>query len=124
MRIQLAWPGNTFLGPGAYNQIFTMHGTTMVFLVVVPLLLGFANYLTPLMIGASDMALPRLNAFSFWVFLFGGSLLYFSFASGHAPAPGGLATRRSAKRDIQRDRASIIGRWHCSASAWARSRLP
>ena len=88
MRIQLAWPGNTFLGPDVYNQIFTMHGTTMVFLVVVPLLLGLANYLTPLMIGASDMALPRLNALSFWVFLFGGILLYFSFASGHAPSAG------------------------------------
>jgi len=88
MRIQLAWPENTFLGPDTYNQIFTMHGTTMVFLVVVPLLLGLANYLTPLMIGASDMALPRLNAFSFWVFLFGGILLYFSFASGHAPSAG------------------------------------
>ena len=62
MRIQLAWPGNTFLTPSLYNQIFTMHGTTMVFLVVVPLLLGLANYMTPLMIGASDMALPRLNA--------------------------------------------------------------
>jgi cytochrome c oxidase subunit I len=88
IRIQLAWPGNTFLGPDAYNQIFTMHGTTMVFLVVVPLLLGLANYLTPLMIGARDMALPRLNAFSFWVFLFGGILLYFSFVAGHAPSAG------------------------------------
>jgi cytochrome c oxidase subunit I len=88
IRIQLAWPGNTFLSPEMYNQIFTMHGTTMVFLVVVPLLLGLANYLTPLMIGASDMALPRLNAFSFWVFLFGGILLYFSFISGHAPSAG------------------------------------
>ncbi|HUA86242.1 MAG TPA: cytochrome c oxidase subunit I [Bryobacteraceae bacterium] len=88
MRIQLAWPGNTFLSPDAYDQVFTMHGTTMVFLVVVPMLLGLANYLTPLMIGARDMALPRLNAFSFWVFLFGGFLLYFSFVSGHAPAAG------------------------------------
>lgn len=88
MRIQLAWPGNTFLSPDMYNQIFTMHGTTMIFLVVVPLLLGLANYLTPLMIGARDMALPRLNAFSFWMFLFGGILLYCSFASGHAPAAG------------------------------------
>ena len=88
MRIQLAWPGNGFLSPDLYNQIFTMHGTTMIFLVVVPVLLGLANYLTPLMIGARDMALPRLNAFSFWVFLFGGILLYLSFASGHAPAAG------------------------------------
>ena len=88
MRIQLAWPGNTFLSPDMYDQIFTMHGTTMVFLVVVPLLLGLANYLTPLMIGARDMALPRLNAFSYWVFLFGGILLYLSFVAGHAPAAG------------------------------------
>jgi len=88
IRIQLARPGNTFLSPDAYNQVFTMHGTTMVFLVVVPLLLGLANYLTPLMIGARDMALPRLNAFSYWVFLLGGILLYFSFVSGHAPSAG------------------------------------
>ncbi len=88
MRIQLAFPGNTFLSPDEYDQIFTMHGTTMIFLVVVPLLLGLANYLVPLMIGARDMALPRLNAFSFWVFLFGGLLLYFSFVDGHAPAAG------------------------------------
>ena len=88
IRIQLARPGNTFLSPETYNQIFTMHGTTMVFLVVVPLLLGLANYLTPLMIGARDMALPRLNAFSFWMFLFGGVLLYLSFVAGHAPSAG------------------------------------
>jgi cytochrome c oxidase subunit 1/cytochrome c oxidase subunit I+III len=88
MRIQLAWPGMHFLSPDAYDQVFTMHGTTMIFLVVVPLLLGLANYLTPLMIGARDMALPRLNAFSFWMFLFGGILLYLSFAAGHAPDAG------------------------------------
>ena len=91
MRIQLAWPGMKFLGPDEYNQVFTMHGTTMVFLVVVPMLLGLANYLTPLMIGARDMALPRLNAFSYWVFLMGGILLYLSFVSGHAPAAGWFA---------------------------------
>lgn len=88
VRIQLAVPGNTFLSPEMYNQIFTMHGTTMIFLVVVPVLLGLANYFTPLMIGASDVALPRLNAFSFWVFLLGGILLYLSFADGHAPSAG------------------------------------
>jgi len=88
IRIQLAWPNNSFLNPDAYDQIFTMHGTTMIFLVVVPVLLGLANYFTPLMIGARDMALPRLNAFSFWVFLLGGLLLYLSFADGHAPSAG------------------------------------
>ena len=76
MRIQLGTPNNTFLSPEAYNQIFTMHGTTMIFLVVVPMLVGFATYFVPLMIGARDMAFPRLNAFSFWIFLFGGLLLH------------------------------------------------
>src|SRR5215471_5201740 len=61
MRIQLAVPNNHFLSPQVFNQLFTMHGTTMVFLVGMPLVFGFANYLTPLMIGARDMAFPRLN---------------------------------------------------------------
>jgi cytochrome c oxidase subunit I len=88
MRIQLAVPRNTFLSPDAYNQIFTMHGTTMIFLVVMPALIGFANYFLPLMIGARDMAFPRLNAMTYWLFLFGGLLLYFSFLDGGAPAVG------------------------------------
>jgi cytochrome c oxidase subunit I len=89
MRIQLSRPENTFLSPEAYNQVFTMHGTTMIFLVVVPVLIGFAVYLVPLMIGARDMAYPRLNALSFWLFLFGGLLLYYSFLGGGAPVGGG-----------------------------------
>lgn len=88
MRIQLAVPRNSVLPPEAYNQIFTMHGTTMIFLVLTPLLIGFAVYLLPLMIGANEMAYPRLNAFSFWMFLFGGLLLYFSFIGGGAPNVG------------------------------------
>jgi cytochrome c oxidase subunit I len=91
MRIQLAQPENSFLSPDTYNQIFTMHGTTMIFLVVVPVLIGFSVYLVPLMIGARDMAYPRLNALSFWLFLFGGFLLYYSFIAGQgggAPAAG------------------------------------
>ena len=88
MRIQLMSPENTVLSPQAYNQIFTMHGTTMIFLVLTPLLIGFATYLLPLMIGANEMAYPRLNAFSFWIFLFGGLLLYFSFFAGGAPNVG------------------------------------
>ena len=86
LRIQLAAPGATVLSPAAYDQIFTMHGTTMVFLVVMPVLVGFANYLVPLMIGARDMAFPRLNAMGYWLFLFGGLLLYFSFVAGGAPS--------------------------------------
>jgi cytochrome c oxidase subunit I len=88
IRIQLAVPRNTFLGPGEYDAVFTMHGTTMIFLVVMPILLGFANYIVPLQIGARDMAFPRLNAFSFWLFLFGGLVLYFSFLNGTPPDSG------------------------------------
>ena len=84
MRIQLMRPENSFLSPEAYNQIFSMHGTTMIFLVLTPMLIGFATYLLPLMIGANEMAFPRLNAFSFWMFFFGGLLLYFSFFAGGA----------------------------------------
>lgn len=88
MRVQLALPQNKFLSPEAYNQIFTMHGTTMVFLVVMPMLIGFITYMVPLQIGARDMAFPRLNALSFWMLLFGGLLLYFSFIAGGAPDTG------------------------------------
>jgi cytochrome c oxidase subunit 1/cytochrome c oxidase subunit I+III len=88
MRIQLAFPGNRFLSPDAYDQIFTMHGTTMVFLVVVPVLTGLATYLVPLMIGARDVAFPRLNALSYWLFVLGGALLYYSFLAGGAPDAG------------------------------------
>ncbi len=88
LRIQLGTPQNTFLPPDVYNQIFTMHGTTMIFLGVVPVLLGFGVYFVPLMIGARDMAFPRLNALSFWVLVFGGLLLYFSFVAGGAPNVG------------------------------------
>src|SRR6266567_5156619 len=82
MRLQLAQSGLTLVPPGTFNRLFTMHGTTMVFLVGIPIVFGFANYLVPLMIGARDLAFPRLNAFGFWAFLFGGLLLYFSFLGG------------------------------------------
>jgi cytochrome c oxidase subunit 1 len=82
IRIQLAFPHNHFLSPELYNEMFTMHGTTMVFLVGMTIIFGFGNYLVPLMIGARDMAFPRLNAFSFWMTAFGGLLLYYSFLGG------------------------------------------
>ena len=78
IRIQLMRPENSFISPETYNQIFTMHGTTMIFLVVVPMLIGLSIYFVPLMIGTRDMAFPRLNAMSFWVFVFGGLMLYYS----------------------------------------------
>jgi len=82
IRWQLAAAGNTIVSPQVFNRLFTVHGTTMVFLVGIPIVFGFANYLVPLMIGARDLAFPRLNAFGFWAFLFGGALLYFSFLGG------------------------------------------
>src|SRR5882672_1329788 len=98
IRIQLIRPHNDFVSPQVFNRMFTMHGTTMIFFVAMPLLFGFANYLIPLMIGARDMAFPRLNAFSFWMTAFGGLLLYFSlvganglYGAGNAPDVGWFA---------------------------------
>lgn len=98
IRIQLAIPNNHAISPELYNELFTMHGTTMVFLVGMPILFGLANYAVPLMIGARDMAFPRLNAFSFWLTAFGGLFLYYSllggfglYGMGNAPAVGWFA---------------------------------
>jgi cytochrome c oxidase subunit I len=78
IRLQLGAPNNTLVTPETYNQLFTMHGTTMIFLFVVPMMAGLANYFLPLMIGARDMAFPRLNALSFWLLLAGGIVFYAS----------------------------------------------
>src|SRR5580700_7520852 len=91
VRIQLIRAHNDFVSPQVFNRMFTMHGTTMIFFVAMPLVFGFANYLVPLMIGARDMAFPRLNAFSFWTSAFGGLLLYFSFLGGDGLYGGGGA---------------------------------
>src|SRR3954467_10419375 len=88
IRVQLMVPNNHVLSAEAYNQMFTTHGTTMVFLAIMPLSAAFFNYLIPLQIGARDVAFPRLNAFSYWVFLCGGLLLHISFAAGSAPDAG------------------------------------
>src|SRR6267142_2808576 len=82
IRVQLMRPHSDFVSPQVFNRMFTTHGTTMIFFVVMPVMFGFANYLVPLMIGARDMAFPRLNAFSFWLTALGGILLYFSFLGG------------------------------------------
>ena len=88
IRVQLARPDNNFIDPDTYNQLFTMHGTSMIFLAIMPLGAMFFNYMIPLMIGARDVAFPRLNAFSYWVFLLGGLFLNASFLFGAAPDQG------------------------------------
>ena len=88
IRTQLAIPNNTFLSAGMYNGLVTMHGTSMIFLFVMPMSAAFFNYLTPLMIGAPDVAFPRLNALSYWIFLFGGLLLNAAFVVDMVPGIG------------------------------------
>jgi cytochrome c oxidase subunit I+III len=91
MRIQLGTPENTFLDPETYNQIFTMHGTTMMFLFVIPFIEALANYILPLMVGTRDLPFPRLTALSYWTYLLGGLFLYSSFVFGLAPDGGWFA---------------------------------
>jgi len=89
IRSQLATPDESIVTRGSYNEVVTIHGTTMIFLVIVPILAGFGNYLVPLMIGARDMAFPRLNALSYWLYVLGGAILYLSFlAKGGAASSG------------------------------------
>ncbi|WP_110515794.1 cytochrome c oxidase subunit I [Herpetosiphon llansteffanensis] len=92
IRLQLGSSQNAILTPEAYNQVFTMHGTTMVFMAIMPVNAGFMNYFVPLMIGAGDMAYPRMNAMSYWLLLFGGIVMYSSFVfGGGAPDAGWFA---------------------------------
>jgi cytochrome c oxidase subunit 1 len=113
MRAQLALPANTLLAPQEFNRLFTMHGTTMVFLVGMPIVTGFGNYLIPLMIGARDMAFPRLNAWGFWMFLLGGIVLYMSYfasmglyGAGTAPDVGWFAYAPLAGKAFSRGNAT------------------
>jgi cytochrome c oxidase subunit 1 len=108
MRWQLLVARNDFLGPDTFNQLFTMHGTTMVFFMGMPILIGIGNYLVPLQLGARDMAFPRLNALGFWVTLFGGLLVYFSFATGGAPAIGWFAYSPLTERTFARSSATDL----------------
>jgi cytochrome c oxidase subunit I len=91
MRIQLGAPDNTFLSAERYNQLFTMHGTTMMFLFVIPFIEAVANYMLPLMLGARDLPFPRLTSLSYWTYLFGGIFLYSSFVFGAVPDGGWFA---------------------------------
>jgi heme/copper-type cytochrome/quinol oxidase subunit 1 len=115
MRLQLAQANADVISADRYNELVTIHGTSMVFLVGVPILAGFGNYLVPLMIGARDVAFPRLNALSYWLFLFGGVVLMLSFfADGGAADTAGRRTRRSRSRP--RARGRTCGSSRCTSS--------
>jgi cytochrome c oxidase subunit I+III len=88
MRLQLSRPGNTLVGPDLYNQLFTMHGSTMMFLFAVPVMEAMAVYLVPLMVGSRAIAFPRMNAFAYWIYLFGGLMLYVAFFVNTGPDAG------------------------------------
>ncbi len=109
IRLQLAIPDNHLVPPQVFNRLMTMHGTAMVFLVGMPILTGFFNYLVPLMIGATDLAFPRLNSFGFWLWFLGALLLYFSYiggdglyGAGSAPDVGWFAYAPLTERPFSR----------------------
>jgi cytochrome c oxidase subunit I+III len=91
MRAQLSRPENGVLGPDAYNQFFTMHGTTMMFLFAVPVMIGVGLYLVPLLVGTRNVAFPRANALGYWVYLIGGILIYSGFVVNSGPDAGWFA---------------------------------
>src|SRR4026209_479219 len=88
VRLELAQPGLQFVTDQTYNELFTMHATTMIFLFIIPILAGFANYIVPLQIGAPDMAFPRINALSFWLLPLGGALIFSGYLFRGPPRPG------------------------------------
>jgi cytochrome c oxidase subunit 1 len=109
IRWQLFFPRpHNVIGPDTFNQLFTMHGTTMVFFMGMPILIGIGNYIVPLQIGARDMAFPRINAMGFWASFFGGLLAYFSFATGGAPAIGWFAYAPLTERTFARSPATDL----------------
>jgi cytochrome c oxidase subunit 1 len=108
MRWQLIVAHNDFLSADRFNQLFTMHGTTMVFFMGMPILIGIGNYIVPLQLGTRDMAFPRLNAMGFWVTLLGGLVVYYSFATGGAPAIGWFAYAPLTERTFARSTATDL----------------
>jgi cytochrome c oxidase subunit 1 len=133
LRIQLASANSEFLTAGAYNALFTMHGTTMIFLFVMPVGAAFMNYLLPLLIGARDVAFPRLNALSWWIFFFGGIFLYSTFIFGtslrgagrapstswqHRPTGAGSATNPTPGPSTRPAPLWTTGHWGSKSSAW------
>ena len=124
IRTELAFPGIQLLEPDVYNQLFTMHGTTMIFLFVMPILAGFANYIVPLQVGAADMAFPRINALSFWIIPFGGILLFSGFLLGGAANAGWTSYTPLSEARIDDQRPEPLAGGAHPATASARSSAP
>ena len=124
MRIQLAQPEAKFVSPDLYNQLFTMHGTTMMFLFAVPVMEAFAVYLVPLMVGTRNIAFPRLNAYSYYVYLFGGLMIWVAFALNVGADTGRLEPDPSLRSATRRPR-NVGPRRHglCHRSIGAGCRL-
>ena len=122
MRSELSAPGLQFMSNEQYNQLFTMHGTIMLLLYATPIVFGFANCVLPLQIGAPDVAFPRLNALSYWLYLF-GALVTVPVSSPRAarPTSAGPPTPRSATRCIRPAPAPICGSWAWRSPVWAPS---
>ena len=104
IRVQLSQPELGIVSPGRYNEMFTMHATVMIFMVVMPLSASFFNFVVPLAIGARDVAFPRLNALSYWIFLFGGVLMHVSFAVGEVPDAGWFSYANLTEKPFSPDR--------------------
>ena len=117
IRLQLARPHGTVVSAETFNALFTMHGTTMVFLAVMPFSAAFFNYMVPLMIGARDVAFPRLNALSYWIFLLGGLFLNASFLVGAPPDGGWFGYAPLTTLDYNPVSTSTSGCSACRSSA-------
>jgi cytochrome c oxidase subunit 1 len=126
MRAELAEPGRQLLDNYTYNQVFTAHGTLMIYLFSVPIFTGLGNYLVPLQIGAADVAFPRLNAVSYWLFLFGGLVVVSgAVTAGGFPGFGWIAYRRCRRASTARAPVGTCGCWAlrspASPASWDRS---
>jgi hypothetical protein len=120
MRAELAQPDLQFLSPEQYNQLFTMHGTIMLLLFATPIVFAFANYIVPLQIGAPDVAFPRLNAFAYWLFALGGTIVLLGFVT-----PGGAADFGWFSQASTRSRPACVAGVRCCAPShrrWSNSR--
>ena len=122
MRSELAYPGQQVVNEELYNQLFTMHGTIMLLLFATPLFFGFANMIMPLQIGSPDVAFPRLNMFSYWLFLFGGLIAASGFLTPPVPpTSAGSPTPRCPTPSDRRAWVATCGSWACGWPAWAPS---